>query len=140
VVVLSVPGKAASLQVSVSPSSPGTISQFKESSLRSADGGQPLPVTYTELYHYNITQHAFAVSIVHTLPYCLLTSRVFEVGLRGEYLDLKGNKPITVAARSKVLRCEMSSLARTLGSWVRIPLKAWMPVLCAFILFVLLCM
>jgi hypothetical protein len=27
-----------------------------------------------------------------------------------------------------------SSFARTLGSWVRIPLKAWMSVLCAFIL------
>jgi hypothetical protein len=32
------------------------------------------------------------------------------------------------------LRHELSSLVRTLGSWVRIPLKAWMSVLCAFIL------
>jgi hypothetical protein len=32
------------------------------------------------------------------------------------------------------LRHELSSLAQTLGSWVRIPLKAWMSV-CAFILF-----
>jgi hypothetical protein len=31
------------------------------------------------------------------------------------------------------LRHELSSLSRTLGSWVRIPLNAWMPV-CAFIL------
>jgi hypothetical protein len=31
------------------------------------------------------------------------------------------------------LRCELSSLARTLRSWVWIPLKAWMSV-CAFIL------
>jgi hypothetical protein len=31
------------------------------------------------------------------------------------------------------LRYELSSLARTLGSWVRIPLKAWMSVY-AFIL------
>jgi hypothetical protein len=31
------------------------------------------------------------------------------------------------------LRHELSSLARTLGSWVRIPLKAWMSV-CAFTL------
>jgi hypothetical protein len=29
---------------------------------------------------------------------------------------------------------ELSSLARTLGSWVRIPLKAWMYGVCAFIL------
>jgi hypothetical protein len=36
------------------------------------------------------------------------------------------------------LRHELSSLARTLGSWVRIPLKACMS-LCAFILFVLSC-
>jgi hypothetical protein len=32
------------------------------------------------------------------------------------------------------LRHELSSVARTLGSWVRIQLKAWMSVLCAFIL------
>jgi hypothetical protein len=32
------------------------------------------------------------------------------------------------------LRHELSSLARMLGSWVRIPLIAWMSVLCAFIL------
>jgi hypothetical protein len=32
------------------------------------------------------------------------------------------------------LRHELSLLAQTLGSWVRIPLKAWMSVLCAFIL------
>jgi hypothetical protein len=31
------------------------------------------------------------------------------------------------------LRHELSSLARKLGSWVRIPLKAWMSV-CTFIL------
>jgi hypothetical protein len=36
------------------------------------------------------------------------------------------------------LRHELSSLARKLGSWVRIPLKAWMSV-CPFILFVLFC-
>jgi hypothetical protein len=32
------------------------------------------------------------------------------------------------------LRHELSSLARTLGSWVRFPLKAWMSVICACIL------
>jgi hypothetical protein len=32
------------------------------------------------------------------------------------------------------LRHELPSLAWTLGPWVRIPLKAWMSVLCAFIL------
>jgi hypothetical protein len=32
------------------------------------------------------------------------------------------------------LRHELPSLAPTLGSWVRIPLKAWISVLCAFIL------
>jgi hypothetical protein len=37
------------------------------------------------------------------------------------------------------LRHELSPLARTLGSWVRIPLKTWLSVLCAFILFVLFC-
>jgi hypothetical protein len=34
-------------------------------------------------------------------------------------------EPIAVAARSKH---ELSPLARTLGSWVRIPLEAWMSV------------
>jgi hypothetical protein len=33
---------------------------------------------------------------------------------------------------------ELSSLARTLGSWVRIPLKAWMSV-CVYSVFVLSC-
>jgi ABC-type xylose transport system permease subunit len=32
------------------------------------------------------------------------------------------------------LRHELSSLARTLRSWVRIPLKAWVSILCAFIM------
>jgi hypothetical protein len=34
---------------------------------------------------------------------------------------------------------EQSSLVRTLGSWVRIPFKALLSVLCTFILFVLFC-
>jgi hypothetical protein len=37
-----------------------------------------------------------------------------------------------------VLRHEMSSLPRALGSWVRIPLKAWMFV-CVYYMFVLSC-
>jgi hypothetical protein len=36
------------------------------------------------------------------------------------------------------LRHELSSLARMLGSWVRIPLKVWMSV-CAYSVFVLFC-
>jgi hypothetical protein len=40
--------------------------------------------------------------------------------------------------RPRGLKHELSSLARMLGSWVRIPLKAWM-FECAFILFVLSC-
>jgi hypothetical protein len=36
------------------------------------------------------------------------------------------------------LRHELSSLARTLGSWVRIPLEAWMSV-CVYSVFVLFC-
>jgi hypothetical protein len=42
---------------------------------------------------------------------------------------------IRTECRSKwprYLRNELSSLARTLGSWVRNPLKAWTSVLCAF--------
>jgi hypothetical protein len=47
--------------------------------------------------------------------------------------------PMLLAMRPQWLRShrhELSSLARTLGSWVRIPLKAWMS---AFILSVLFC-
>jgi hypothetical protein len=36
------------------------------------------------------------------------------------------------------LRQELSSLARTLGSWVGIPLEAWMSV-CVYSVFVLFC-
>jgi hypothetical protein len=36
------------------------------------------------------------------------------------------------------LRHELSSLSRTLGSWVRTPLKAWMSV-CVYSVFVLSC-
>jgi hypothetical protein len=45
----------------------------------------------------------------------------------------KGDQPVTVAAH------ELSSVARKLGAWVLILLKAWVSVLCAFILFVLFC-
>jgi hypothetical protein len=38
--------------------------------------------------------------------------------------------------RPRSLRHEMSSLARTLGSWVRIPLEAWMSV-CVYSVFML---
>jgi hypothetical protein len=37
------------------------------------------------------------------------------------------------SGRPRSLRHELSSLARTLGSWIRIPLKAWMSIFCAFI-------
>jgi hypothetical protein len=37
--------------------------------------------------------------------------------------------------RPRGLRQELSSLARTLGSWIRIPLEAWMSVFCVFILY-----
>jgi hypothetical protein len=66
-----------------------------------------------------------------------------------------GRKPVTVAARSKAwtvfarsnasrsrwppgLRHELFSAARTLGSWIRIPLKTWMSV-CVYSLLVFLC-
>jgi hypothetical protein len=65
------------------------------------------------------------------------------------YHEQLTGSPITVAARSKAwtvfarsdasrsqwprgLRHELSSLARTLRSWFRIPLNAWKSVLCAF--------
>jgi hypothetical protein len=47
--------------------------------------------------------------------------------------SLLPSQPVTVAARSGH---ELSSLARTLGSWVRIPLVAWMS-LCVYSVFAL---
>jgi hypothetical protein len=44
-------------------------------------------------------------------------------------------RPITVEARSKH---ELSSLAQKLGSWVLIPLEAWMS-MCVYSVFVLSC-
>jgi hypothetical protein len=40
--------------------------------------------------------------------------------------------------RPRLLTHKLSSPARTLGSWVRIPLEAWMSV-CVYSVFVLLC-
>jgi hypothetical protein len=68
----------------------------------------------------------------------------------GDILDagLYGGPPwvmqvtYTVASPSqwpRGLRHELSSLARTLGSWVRIQLKAWMSVL-VYSVFVMFCM
>jgi hypothetical protein len=54
----------------------------------------------------------------------------------GRSLPLQKFLKLQIKSRSQFsrgLRHELSSLARTLGSWVRIPLKAWMSV-CAFIL------
>jgi hypothetical protein len=41
---------------------------------------------------------------------------------------------INISQWPRGLRYKLSSLARKLGSWVRIPLKTWMSVSCAFIL------
>jgi hypothetical protein len=50
----------------------------------------------------------------------------------------KLSKP-DISMAKLLTRRSQRSLARTLGSWVRIPLKAWMSILCAHILFVLFC-
>jgi hypothetical protein len=58
----------------------------------------------------------------------------------------RGGKPATNrlsygAVWPRGLRHELSSLTRKLGSWVRIPLKAWLSVLvCVYSVFVLFCM
>jgi hypothetical protein len=40
------------------------------------------------------------------------------------YIGLYFSRPVTVAEQSKA--CTLSSLARKPGSWVSIPLRAWM--------------
>jgi hypothetical protein len=52
-------------------------------------------------------------------------------------LDYFSFGPIIVAVRSKTWTV---FLARTLGSWVRIPLKAWMSIVRVYSMFVLFCM
>jgi hypothetical protein len=46
--------------------------------------------------------------------------------------------PIHQSQRPRSIRYELSSLARTLGSWVRIPLEAWISV-CVHCVYVVLC-
>jgi hypothetical protein len=66
---------------------------------------------------------------------CFITRTILHISIK---LDMKAalTKSISVWDRSRWprgLRHELSSVAWTLGSWVRILLKAWMSV-CAFIL------
>jgi hypothetical protein len=55
----------------------------------------------------------------------------------GAYLDAL-NKYLSRSQWPRCPRREPSSLARTLGSWVRIPLQVWMSV-CVYSVFVILC-
>jgi hypothetical protein len=62
---------------------------------------------------------------------------IFYIGVYNTRI-LCGTSCISRSQWLRGLRHELSSLARTLGSWVRIPLKAWMS-MCAFILCLLSC-
>jgi hypothetical protein len=55
------------------------------------------------------------------------------------HIKVKGIPVLGGSQWPRGLRHELSSLAGTLGSWVRLPLKVWMFALCAFILCVVLC-
>jgi hypothetical protein len=68
------------------------------------------------------------------VQYCLYASR-HPTTMPSKFSSSAFHLPITVAAQSKH---ELSLLARTLGSWVRIPLKAWMSVY-VYSVFVSLC-
>jgi hypothetical protein len=66
-------------------------------------------------------------------------SRRYNVHFRDAYRMFEGDKFFWVRSqRTLGLRHELSSLARTLCSWVRIPLKAWISV-CVYSVCVVLC-
>jgi hypothetical protein len=77
-------------------------------------------VTFTFTYHgVRICARKMYVSVVIVLLVSIFISAEVVLG-RSEW--------------PRGLRHELSSLARTLRSCVRIPLKAWMSVLCVFML------
>jgi hypothetical protein len=51
---------------------------------------------------------------------------------------VRGRALVSRSQRPRCLRHELSSFARTVGSWVQIPLKAWVSV-CIYSVFVLFC-
>jgi hypothetical protein len=85
----------------------------------------------------------YTTRIVHYMPLELLrpncTSSLYRMQLGNVwlyiYLDSRSQWP-------RCLRHELPSLALTLGSWVRIPLKAWMfcVCMCSFCVCVILCL
>jgi hypothetical protein len=72
-------------------------------------------------------------SVVYEQGEFLTVLQVRHLLLLTSYIRLP--EPVAVATRSKH---EPSSPARTLGSWVRIPLKGWMSV-CVYSVCVVLC-
>jgi hypothetical protein len=81
--------------------------------------------------HENLISHSISFLLIewetktHRLEIC-------------EVIVLCGLVKQSRSQRPRGLRHELSSLARMLGSWVRIPLKAWMSV-CVYSVFVLSC-
>jgi hypothetical protein len=57
---------------------------------------------------------------------------IYEIMYTSTYIKGRSQWP-------RGLRRELSSLARMLRSWIRVPLKAWMSVLCAFLLCLCVC-
>jgi hypothetical protein len=80
----------------------------------------------------------------HLLSRWCLAQLIWPWRWRGDYvppkcqLTFNGLYSISRSQWLRGLRHKLSSLARTLGSWVRIPLKAWM-FFCVYFVFVLSC-
>jgi hypothetical protein len=79
---------------------------------------------------------------MHISLNCMHSTLIFTVSCR-HWTHIKKNSCHMVMTRRsqwpRGLRHELSSLARTLGSCVRVPLEAWMSV-CVYSVFVLFCM
>jgi hypothetical protein len=81
-------------------------------------------------YMHTCDMTSYIGNFILTLTFfCLITNKP---------LFLSGNNSISRSQWPRGLRHELSSLARTLGLWVRIPLRAWMSV-CIYSVFVLSC-
>jgi hypothetical protein len=99
--------------------------------------GTPYPILFRRLPYSTVMKMdaeiccETLITMYHTTNFVWMTKAVM---FTYDFISL----PL-LACRSRSsrgLRHELSSLARTLGSWVRIPLKAWMSV-CVYSVFVL---
>jgi hypothetical protein len=75
--------------------------------------------------------------------YCRRPAAIYRTGLSSRFQRFSFRGSSSESCRSQCplgLKLELSSLDRTLGSWVRISFKAWMSIVCIYSVYVLFCM